>query len=77
MNQAMNQLGAQSWNLHQGLTVAAIHLEPRMKDVEVNIFTHVGVITGDDGPWQPVRLTRKKNVSFDIATEKDTFFETK
>ena len=54
-----------------------IHVEPRMKDVDVGIFTHVGVTTGDDGPWQLVRIVGKKKVAFDVATEKDTFFEAK
>ena len=63
--------------MHQGLTIAAIHAEPRMKDVDVGIVTRVGATTGDDGPWHPVRLASKKKVAFDIATKKDTFFEAK
>ena len=45
-----------------------------MKDVNVGIVTRPVATTGDDGPWQQVRLVDKKNVAFDIATEKDTFF---
>ena len=37
-----------------------IHAEPRMKDVDVEIVTSAGVKTGDDGPWQLVRLAGKK-----------------
>ena len=56
MNQAMNQPlnqhppGTQSQNLHQGTTVAATHVEPRIKDADVGIVTRAGVTTGDDGP---------------------------
>ena len=50
MNQATNHPGAQAQNLHQGSTVAAIHAEPRMKDVDVRTVTHVGVKTSVDGP---------------------------
>ena len=48
-----------------------------MKDVNIRVVTHASVTTGEDGPWQQVRLTGKKKVAFDIATEKDTFFEAK
>ena len=48
-----------------------------MKDVNVGIVTHVGAKTGDDGPWLQVWLAGKKKVAFDIATEKDTFFDAK
>ena len=79
MNQATNQhpLGFQAQNLHQGPTVAAIHAEPRMKDVDVRIVTCAGMTTGDDGPWQPIRIAGKKKVAFDITTEKGTLFEAK
>ena len=63
--------------MHQGPTVTAIHAEPRMKDVDVGNVTHASVTTGDDGPWQLVRLNGKKKVAFDIAIEKYTFFEAK
>ena len=78
-NQPLNQHppGAQAQNLHQGLTVAAIHAEPMMKDVDVGIVTRDGVTTGDDGPWLQVLLAGKKQVTFDIAPEKDTFFDAK
>ena len=33
-------------------------------------------MTGDDGPRPQVRLAGKKKATFDIATEKETFFET-
>ena len=48
-----------------------------MKDVDVGIVTRAGVTTGDDGPRLQVRLAGKKKVGFDIATKKDTFFDTK
>ena len=48
-----------------------------MKDVNLGIVTCVGAATGDDGPQIQVRLTGKKKVAFDIATEKYTFFEAK
>ena len=48
-----------------------------MKDVDVGIVTRAGATTGYNGPRQQVRLTGKKNVAFDIAIEKDTFFEAK
>ena len=51
--------------------------EPHTEDVDVDIVTHVGTIAGDDGPQQLVRLASKKKISFDVATEKDTFFEEK
>ena len=50
MNQATNQLGAQAHNFHQGPIVAEIHAEHRIKDVDVEIVTHAGATTGDDGP---------------------------
>ena len=67
----------QSQNLNQELTIATIHAEPKMKDVDVGIVTHADATTGDDGPFQQVQLARKKKVAFDIVTEKDTFFEAK
>ena len=48
-----------------------------MKDVDVGIVTHTGVTTGDDGPWLQVCLACKKNITFDIVTEKYTFFDSK
>ena len=63
--------------MHEGPTIAAIHAEPRMKDVDVRIVTHAGMTTSDDGSRQTVRLAGKKNVAFDIATEKDTSFKMK
>ena len=48
-----------------------------MKDVDIGVVTRVGVTTGEDGSRQQVRFTGKKKVAFDIATEKDTFFEAK
>ena len=48
-----------------------------MRDVNVGIVTRTGVTTGDDGPWLQVWITGKKKVAFDIAIEKDTFFDTK
>ena len=48
-----------------------------MKDVDVWIVTRVGVTTGNDGLRQQVWFTSKKHISFDIVTEKDTFFEAK
>ena len=56
MNQVTNQLlnqhlsGAQAQNLSQEPTIVAIHAEPRMKDVNIGIVTHVGATTSDDGP---------------------------
>ena len=48
-----------------------------MKDVKVGIVSHDGTTTGDDGPQLQVQITGKKKVAFDIATKKDTFFDTK
>ena len=48
-----------------------------MKDVDVGVVTRSSATTGEEGPWQQVRLVGKKKVAFDIATEKDTFFEAK
>ena len=48
-----------------------------MKDVDVGIVTCICVTTGDDGPMLQVWLTGNKKVAFDIAIEKDTFFDTK
>ena len=48
-----------------------------MKDVNVGIVTCVGATIRDDGPRLQVWLTGKNKVTFDIATEKDTFFDTK
>ena len=78
-NQSLNQnpSGTQAQNLNQGPTVAIIHAELRMKDVDVGIITPAGVKTSDDGTWKLVRLAGKKKVSFDVATEKDTFLEVK
>ena len=64
-------------NLNQGSIVATIQAEPRMKDVDVGIVTRVGATTRDDGPRLQVRLAGKKKVAFDIAIEKDTFFDAK
>ena len=46
-----------------------------MKDVNVGIFTHASARTGDDGKQLHAQLTSKKKVAFDIAIEKDTFFD--
>ena len=75
MNQPLNQNSP--LNLNQGSTVSTIQAEPQMKDVDVGIVTRTGTTTGDDGPWLQVRLTGKKKVTFDIATEKDTFLDAK
>ena len=75
MNQPLNQ--NPPLNLNQGSIVATIQAEPRMKDVDVGIVTHAGATTGDDGPQLQVWLAGKKKVTFDIVTEKDTFFDTK
>ena len=48
-----------------------------MKDVDVGIISCVGAIIGDDGPWFLVQHSGKKKVTFDIVTEKDTFFDAK
>ena len=48
-----------------------------MKDVDVGIITRVGATTRDDGLQLQVQLVGKKKVAFDIATEKDTFFDAK
>ena len=48
-----------------------------MKDVNVGIVSHDGTKTGDDGPQLQVCFTGKNKVGFDIAIEKDTFFDTK
>ena len=48
-----------------------------MKDVDVGIFTHVGATNGDDGPRLQVWIAGKKKVAFNIAIEKDTFFDAK
>ena len=54
-----------------------ISAEPRMKDVDVKIVTRASPTTGDDGPRKQFQLAGKKKVAFDVATEKDTFFEEK
>ena len=72
-NQPLNQ----AQNLNQGLIVVMIQAKPRMKNVDVGVFTHDSVTTGEYGTWQQVRLTGKKKLAFDIAMEKDTFFEAK
>ena len=77
MNQATNQPRVQAQKLHQGSTVAAIHVEPRMKDADVGIVTRASMKIGDEGPWQPSWIAGKKKDAFDIATKKDTFFEAK
>ena len=46
-----------------------------MKDVDVGIVTRAGVTTGNDGPWHQVQITGNKKFTFDIAIEKDTFFD--
>ena len=51
--------------------------EPRAQDVDIVVITHARAMTGEDGPRQQVRFARKKKVAFDIAIEKDTFFEDK
>ena len=43
----------------------------------MGIVTHAGATTRDDGPWLQVWLAGKKKVSFDIAIDKDTFFDAK
>ena len=43
----------------------------------MGVVTRVGATTGENGPRQQVRFAGKKKVAFDIATEKDTFFEAK
>ena len=48
-----------------------------MKDVDIGLVTLASATTGEDGPLQQVWLTGKKKVAFDIAMEKDTFFEAK
>ena len=48
-----------------------------MKDVDIGIVTCVGATIGDDGPWFLVQHSGKKKVTFDIVTEKDTFFDAK
>ena len=48
-----------------------------MKDVDVGIVTRASAKIGYDGPWIQVSITSKKKVAFDIAIEKDTFFDAK
>ena len=48
-----------------------------MKDADFGIIIHASKTTSDDGPRQPIWLVGKKKAAFDIATEKDTFFEVK
>ena len=48
-----------------------------MKDVDVGVVTRVSATTREDRPWKQVHLAGKKKVAFDIAMEKDTFFEAK
>ena len=57
--------------------VATIQVELQMKDVDIGIVTHVSAKTGEDGPRQQVQFFGKKKVAFDIAMDKNTFFEAK
>ena len=57
--------------------VGTIVAEPRVQVVDVVVVTCAGATTGEDGPCQQVQFAGKKKVAFDIATEKDTFFEAK
>ena len=43
----------------------------------MGIVTCTGVTTRDDGPWIQVWITSNKKFAFDIAMEKDTFFDAK
>ena len=74
MNPPINQTPLT--NQTQGLTIATILVEPRKQDVDVSIVTRGGATMRDDGPQPQVRLAGKKKVAFDIATKKETFFET-
>ena len=62
-------------NQSQGSIFETISAEPGTEDVDVAIITCRGAMTGEDGPRLQVRLDGKNKASFDIATEKDTFFE--
>ena len=55
--------------------MATIQAKPQMRDVNVGIITRACATTGDDGPRVQVRLIDKKKVTFDIVTEKYTFFD--
>ena len=50
-----------------------ILVEPLIEDVDVGIVTQGGVTIGKDR--RQVRLDRNKKSQFDIATERETFFE--
>ena len=40
----------QAQNLNQGSMVATIQAEPKIKDVDIGVFTHVAMTMGEDGP---------------------------
>ena len=61
-------------NQTQGPTVATISTDPRTEDVGIAIVTCRGAMTREDEPHPQVRLSRKKKIAFDIATEKEIVF---
>ena len=69
LNQAQNQ--------NQRKTVGTILAKHRAYAIDIAIVTRAGAMDGEDGPHQQVRFPRKKKTTFDIVTEKDTFFEAK
>ena len=64
-------------NQNQGKMVATILTEPKTKDLDVSIVTRGGATNGENGTQTQVRLAVNKKVAFDIATEKETIFETR
>ena len=52
-----------------------ISVEPRVRSVDVVVFTRGGTTTGDDGSIPQVWLDGRKKVQFDVKSEKDMFFE--
>ena len=51
--------------------------EPRAQVVDVYVVACVGTTTREDGPHPQVQITGKKKTAFDIAIEKEMFFQAK
>ena len=51
--------------------------EPRAQAIDVVVVTRACVTIREDGTHQQVRFVGKKKEAFDIAMEKETFFQSK
>ena len=54
-----------------------ILVEAKAQAVDVSIITRTGETTREDRPLPQVRLVGKRKKTFDITTEKETFFQEK